>query len=247
MPFGAAIACGLVAALFYFSLLTGSPGAFVLVYLVQLPLFGAGLALGVKGAVVASGTAAAATAYGAGTLVALIFLFTQAMPVILLVGQALRRRSGADGTPVCYPAGGLVATLVLIGAGVLSAAFAVLASQPEGVVATIEAYLHQALGPLLAEAGSTAEPAAILPREVTALLPALSILGWLTMTVFNGTLAQGALARFGWSRRPSPDIAELELPRWLAAPLAAALVLAVAASGDLALYGRNLLPVLAFA
>ena len=44
MPLAIAIACGLVAALFYLSVLTGSLGALILVNLVQLPLFLAGLA-----------------------------------------------------------------------------------------------------------------------------------------------------------------------------------------------------------
>ena len=38
MPLAAAIAGGLVAALLYLSVLTGSLGALILVYLVQLPL-----------------------------------------------------------------------------------------------------------------------------------------------------------------------------------------------------------------
>ena len=52
MPLAAASACGLVAALFYLSVLTGSSGSLILVYLVQLPLFGAGLSFGVKAAAV---------------------------------------------------------------------------------------------------------------------------------------------------------------------------------------------------
>ena len=45
MPLAVTIAGGLLAALFFLSVLTGSPGAFILVYLVQLPLFGVGLSL----------------------------------------------------------------------------------------------------------------------------------------------------------------------------------------------------------
>ena len=61
MPLAAASACGLVAALFYLSVLTGSSGSLILVYLVQLPLFGAGLSLGVKAAAIAMAVATAAT------------------------------------------------------------------------------------------------------------------------------------------------------------------------------------------
>ncbi len=60
-------------------------------------------------------------------------------------------------------------------------------------------------------------------------------------------LAQGALARFELNRRPSPDIAGLALPRWLAAPVVAAAILAFAEPGDLGYFGRNLVPVLGIA
>ena len=35
------------------------------------------------------------------------------------------------------------------------------------------------------------------------------------MTAINGSLAQGVLARFGASWRPSPDLAALGLPLWI--------------------------------
>src|ERR1700733_14043362 len=92
MPLAIAIACGLVAALFSLSVLTGSLGALILVNLVQLPLFLAGLSLGTKAALVAGATATLATAVAAkGVLAGAAILLTGVVPVLCLVAQALRR------------------------------------------------------------------------------------------------------------------------------------------------------------
>jgi uncharacterized protein YybS (DUF2232 family) len=63
-------------------------------------------------------------------------------------------------------------------------------------------------------------------------------------TVSNGLLAQGVLARFGLAWRPSPDLADLVLPKWITLLLA----IAAAASmfgGAARVVGVNLMIVLA--
>src|SRR6267154_3869640 len=114
MPLAVAIAGGLLAALFFLSVLTGSPGALILVYLVQLPLFGVGLSLGAKAVVIAGGAATLATAAAGGALSGLLFLLVEALPPALLVTQALRRHDTGEQT-VWYPPGRLVLTLVGLG------------------------------------------------------------------------------------------------------------------------------------
>ena len=51
-----AIGGGILSALFYLSVKLGTPGAIILAYLAQLPLFLVGLAMGVVPAAVASAT-----------------------------------------------------------------------------------------------------------------------------------------------------------------------------------------------
>src|SRR5258708_35012019 len=92
MPLAAAIAAGLVAALLYPAVLTGSLGALILVYLVQLPLFAAGLSLGAKAVIIAGGTATIVTIVSGGLLSGLLFFLAEALPPMLLVAQALRWR-----------------------------------------------------------------------------------------------------------------------------------------------------------
>src|SRR5947208_281736 len=52
-----------------------------------------------------------------------------------------------------------------------------------------------------------------------ALIPGIAAASWMVMAVINGALAQGLLARFGLAWRPSPDLAQLGLPRSLTAAL----------------------------
>jgi hypothetical protein len=254
MPLAAAIASGLVAALLYLSVLTGSLGALILVYLVQLPLFAAGLSLGTKAALFAGGTATLVTGLTSGTLSGLLFFLVEALPAMLLVGQALRWRpdEGGDesGAVAWCPPDRLVLWLIGIGAVALVAASLWLSFTPDGFRGAVRGFLAGQLDELLGAAASSDGPAKQKARSdlieaLSAFFPALAAGSWLVMTTINGVLAQGALARFGLALRPAPDIAALMLPRWPAALLAGALLIAFVGTGDLAYLAGNLVPVLA--
>ena len=249
MPLAAAIASGLVAALLYLSVLTGSLGALILVYLVQLPLFAAGLSLGAKAGLIAGGTATLVTAVAGGALSGALFFLAEALPPMLLVGQALRWRDDGTDTTAWYPPGRLALWLGGLGAATLLVAALLLTGTPDGFRGAVRGFLAGQLGELLgAAAGAAAgqKPRAdVMADALSAFFPAMAVGSWLIMTAINGVLAQGALARFALNRRPAPDIAALELPRWTAALLAASLIVAIAAPGDAGYLGGNLAPVLA--
>jgi hypothetical protein len=258
MPLAAAIASGVVAALLYLSVLTGSLGALILVYLVQLPLFGAGLSLGVKAVMVAGGTATIVTMASGGVLSGLLFFLAEALPPMLLVAQALRWREidraaevapvpGAPKDVAWYPPGRLVLWLVGLGALALVVATIMLSGGAEGFRGAMRGFLAGQIGDLLDTAPGPASRSDAMIEALTALFPAMAIASWLVMTTINGALAQGALARFGLNRRPSPDIAGLILPRWIGFVLAGALAIAVIGPGDLGYLGSNLAPLLGMA
>ncbi len=75
----------------------GTPGALILVYLTQLPLFAAGLWLGVGAAVAAGVTGSLVLLAVSDLLGAALFAALNAVPVALLVRQALLARPRADG------------------------------------------------------------------------------------------------------------------------------------------------------
>ena len=90
-----ALGAGLLSALFYLSVKMGSPGAIILAYMSQLPLFVIGLSLGLIPTAIACLVAAAAIAVSANFSAAGLFLAVTAGPVLLLVRQLLQSRPGS--------------------------------------------------------------------------------------------------------------------------------------------------------
>ena len=61
-------------------------------------------------------------------------------------------------------------------------------------------------------------------QTVASVIPGIAAASWMVMAIINGALAQGLLARFRLAWRPSPDLAQLGLPRWLTLALGVAVV-----------------------
>jgi hypothetical protein len=236
---GIAVFGGILAACPYLVALTSPPGSMILVYLTQLPLFVVGLWLGV-GASALAGLAASLILMAVSNLMAAaVFGGLNAVPVVLLVRQSLLARTGAGGVIEWYPPGLLTAWLTSLGLAAIAVSLLLLGG-PEGV----QAMLREVLAPALSRRVDQNIPehdellsllAFILPGIVTA--------SWMVMTVTNGSLAQGLLARFQASWRPSPDLAALVLPVWIPVLLACAAG-ATALGGTARFFGVNVLIVL---
>jgi hypothetical protein len=185
-------------------------GALILVYLSQLPLFAAGLWRGTAAAALA-GLAASVILAGVGhLLLAAVFAGLNVVPVLVLVRQALLARSGG-GAVEWYPPGRLAAWLAALGLAAIAGALLLLGG-PEGM----RAGLREALAPAPGGSGAAHEE---LVGILAYILPGTIAASWMIMTATNGMLAQGLLARFGVSWRPSPDLAALALPVWIPALL----------------------------
>jgi Predicted membrane protein (DUF2232) len=215
-----AVACGSIAASLYLAVLLGTPGALILAYMSQLPLFVAGLWLGV-GAAATAGLAGCLVLFAASDLVgAAVFAALDAAPVVLLVRQALlARRAGAE-TVVWYPPGRLTAWLTAL-ALVGFAAALILCGGPPGLQATLRGLVGEVLDRVVR--GPVPHRAAVVDT-LAMIIPGVIAASWMITTVGNAALAQGVLARFGASWRPSPDLAGLGLPRWLPVALGLAAV-----------------------
>ena len=232
----AAIGCGVVAACLYLAVLLGSPGALILVYLTQLPLFLAGLWLG-TGAAVMAGLSASAVVLGVGDLTAAaLFAALNAGPVALLVRQALLARRDPADTLVWYPPGLLTGWLAILAMAGIGAAL-ILMGGPSGLHARLAGTVGQALDRL------TTRPVAdrdAVAGAIAAVVPGAIALSWMVMAVVNATLAQGVLVRFGFNWRPSPDLARLSLPLWL--PIALGVAAAATIVGGAARFvGLNIM------
>lgn len=257
---GLALLLGLASAtplLVAFAVTGGAP--FML--LVPLPLFLSGLWMGTGAAAVSAATACLALAVliaaaatqvtgslafglldGLGMLVGTAVMIGG--PVVFLVRQALLSRQTPDGRVEWYPPGLLVTWLTVI--GLVLFVFSVLSilvfGGPGGIEAAFTSQLRDALGLMLPnvpedELRRAAEAAARVGLGI-------GLDSWLMILAVNGILAQGVLARYGRALRPAPNITTLVLPTWIAPALAAAVLVALVAPGDLGFAARSVVLVL---
>lgn len=237
-----ALGAGLLSALFYLSVKTGSPGAFIFAYLSQLPLFAVGLSRGTVAGFVACAVATAVLLVGANLTAAGLFLLLTVGPVALIVRLGLLSRPGpTQGQMEWYPPGMILGWLTVYGLVMLVGTAIFFASTPGGIEAASRSYLETALA-VLADPSDThlADTISALAR----LFPSAVVNTWTLMVVVNAALAQGALTQFGHNRRPSPAFSEIELPRWLTIGILAA-ALGSLPSGQIGTVGQNALVVLA--
>ncbi|MEE9140949.1 MAG: DUF2232 domain-containing protein [Alphaproteobacteria bacterium] len=239
----AILGAGLLSGLMYLSALTGLPGAVILFNLAQLPLFLAGLGLGATASAFSAIAGTVAAGLIGGSLAAVIYALVNAAPAVLVTRRALLSKATADGGLEWYPPGLLVAWLTGLGAALFAVA-AILFSGAEG---GLEAYVRAAVAQALEQLAIDQDPARIaaFAEAAAPYVPGVVVATWMIVVTVNGALAQGVLARFGRALRPSPDIAALELPRWMTVALAVAALLAWFGDGALGFIGWNMVIILA--
>jgi len=237
-----AVGGGALAAALHLSILAGGPGALILAYLTQLPLFLIGFSLGAIPVAAASATAALIVALVTGGMVSfLAFVVTNGAPTLLVTAQALRSRALEDGSRAWYSAGHILAELAAYGSLVI-VGLGIIFSGDGGLEAAVNRLLDVAIAQLAA--GASAEMRANLVSVMAGILPGAAIAWWLLMVIGNATLAHAVLARFGKALRPKPDYPEIEMPGWTAYVFLAALLMAVVGRGTAFGYvAINMLPV----
>jgi hypothetical protein len=214
-----AVGAGLTGAILFATLLSGSLWALALSYLAPLPLFVAGLALGVGWAAVAAASASLAMAAAGGFAIGLTFAVTYAAPALIMTRQALLRREDTEGRTIWYPAGALVlslAGLALVAYLTLLVAFASAEGGLEGFLRATLLQAFRAVAPPDAPPGSSDALAALFARYA----PGLTAVTWMQMIAINGVLAQALLSASKRNLRPSPAMADIQLPKWLLAATA---------------------------
>ncbi len=234
----AAFGGGVAAAVMYLTILTGTAGGMVMVYLAPLPLLVVGLAFGPMAAMISTGVAALLMAGMAGSLVLSgTFVITAALPTILVVRQAMLCRQRPDGTAEWYPPGLLLVLLAGLGVTAIAIAFglALVFGDGSGLETLIRTLVVTPLVESLQASDSTVgigqdgDPGAF----IALIFPGVAAVSWLMMVVINGLLAQAALARFERLPRPGLRMSMVELPAWTALALALAVVGAIGTDGQL--------------
>jgi hypothetical protein len=210
-PVAAGAGLGIAAGLMYIGIALGTPGALILVYLTQLPLFAAGLWLGAGAAVTAGITGSLVLLIVSDLFGAALFAALNAVPVALLVRQALLARKRTDGTYAWYPPGLLTAWLTGYALAGIGAAVLLLGG-PEA--------MHEALRNVLATVldrmyGRQVPNRDEIAASLASIIPGVIAASWMVTAFINAALAQGVLTRFAANWRPSPSLVALELPIWL--------------------------------
>jgi hypothetical protein len=234
-----AVGAGLAAAILFAAWRSGYLLALTLVPLAPLPLFAAGLSLGVGAAAVAAASATVAVMAVGSLALAISFALINAAPAVFLVRQALLNRRDADQRTEWYPPGLLVMWL----AGIAAAGFFVMMIASLDVEGGLEGQLQASMAEALkklappdAPEGANEAVAALFAR----FMPGVSAVAWMQMIAFCAVMAQALLALAKQNLRPSPRMADIELPSWL--PLGAAIVAVGAFMPGLAGFvGANLL------
>lgn len=249
-PVVIALLAGAVSALALLTFAVGGPGALVLINLTPLPLMIVGLGLGVvpAGIAGAGGTVIAGLA-GSGTLGA-IFLGVFAVPVVVMVRQALLRRpappagdAAAGGADEWYPIGSVVSLLAALVAATLVVAVTVGVGHQEDLRQVVSDMLEQALAVLAPTLGDLDQDR--MAAIMTPLFPGTVGTSWLLMLVANGALAQGILVKAGRNLRPRTRYVTMTLPDWASWALVAAAAVTLLGSGNLEYMGQNLALILA--
>ncbi len=217
------------------------PGGLLFVLLAPLPLFLAGLSMGLRAVLVAGAAACLALGLLGGGLAALAILVILAGPVVVLVRQALLGRTTADGDIEWYPPGLLATWLAGIGAALLLFS-ALMQSGGAGIEATLQAEMTRTLALFLPEMAQ--EDLSEVARSISFFGLGASLDSWLLLLAVNAVLAQGVLGRFGRNLRPAPDITTMALPNWLPLALAGTALVALVGTGDLAFLSFSLMLVL---
>jgi hypothetical protein len=222
--------------------LSGSIGGMFLSNFTQLPLFLAGLSLGMTGTIAAAAVASGVLLIAGVSVGVPLLLILYAAPTIILTRQAVLSRPDGQGGQEWYPAGLLLLWATGIAMVLLTVGFILLSSGAESIEAGIRQLLDQVFQRMM-PAGK-AEQRQLLVDAIAPFLPGISAAMWILLVAVNGSLAQGLLVRGQRNMRPSPDLATLELPRTLLFVLAIAVAAGVLLPGSFGYVGRNIAVVL---
>ena len=240
-----AIVAGLASGLLNLSAAVASPLSVMLYSLTHLPLFLAGLGLGVSSASIATvaGMLSVGAVVGASgidplsdfLLGAASFLALNGLPAMLLTRQGLLSRQGPNGV-LWYPSGLLLTWLV----GIAFAAFLMLLTYfglfRDGLLTELHAALEIFIEPFRTRLGEEAARSFMASARI---VPGLGAVYFMVVIIVNGVLAQQLLRKAGRNIRPSLALVELELPSALLYVLGVALLLMLF-SGTLGLIGMTL-------
>jgi hypothetical protein len=196
----AALATGLLSAGLALSIETSSLWRLIFVALAPLPPFLAGLSAGPLTSLAGGLTGAVLVTGSAGSAGGGVYLGAVALPIAVLVWQALRSAQIGDRKTVWYSGGNLL--LWLTGLGLA------------GVLASI-AYFAVARGGLASVIGGRFDLSPAAAAMAARIAPGLAVAAWMVILVADGVVAEWLVTQFGLAVRPPIDVRRISLPIWI--------------------------------
>jgi hypothetical protein len=233
-----AVAAGLLSAAMHLPGQWSILGFMFLTLFAPLPLFATGLSIGLGAVVIAALTAIIAVAAITDVAHAIVFLASNALPVVMVVRFALLGRPAADGNTEWYPPGLLLAWITLYGVGAFTALAVLTGTGPDGLQSMISANIEEIRSVFRDSKRNTPQVNQIL-ESLKLIFPFLVTEVWLFLMVCNSVLAQKLVTARGINQRTSPDLRTLVLPQWLGLAVVAAAVVALLGSGWLGFLAIN--------
>jgi hypothetical protein len=196
----AALATGLLSGALALTIETSSLWRLIFVGLAPLPLFVSGLSAGPLTSLAAGLAGAVLVTAVMGSIGGGAYLGAVAVPVAILVWQALRSVRTGDARKVWYSGGNLL--LWLAGLGVV------------GVLALIGyfAVVDGGLASAIADRFDLAPVAAAMAARIA---PGMAVAAWLVVIVVDGVIGEWLVTQFGLAVRPPIDMRRLSLPVWI--------------------------------
>jgi uncharacterized protein YybS (DUF2232 family) len=231
-----AVLGGLLAALLFIAAEAGGIGGGILRWMAPLPLFAAGLALGVPAMGVACITGLGAVVAGDPEM-SIVFAIVTTVPVLVLAPLALR-------PSVATSPGRLVVGLTALGVAAFGLADLMFLGQPGGLQGVIAPIVEEVFRQLAEQVPTLTTEQLGAPEKVALWLPGVTAVTWMLGAAMNGLLAYGALARFHWNRQPVSEMASIAIPRVVSLGFGAALIAAQVGTGEVAFLGVNLAEIL---
>jgi hypothetical protein len=221
-------AAGLLSALVFASVASGSALAIPLFYLAPLPVLVAALGWSHVAGLIAAGVAAVGLGVAFGSMLFVVFLVGVGLPAWWLGYLALLARPGANAAPnhlEWYPVGRLVIWAALLGSLIVVSVIARFGLDADNIQAGLKRILESVFQ-LQASAG-VAAPGGVDASEFISLLatwiPRIAAIPTIVASLFNLWLAARIVRASGRLKRPWPDLSAIAFPSWVPLLLAAAI------------------------
>ena len=221
-------AAGLLSALVFASVASGSALAIPLFYLAPLPVLVAALGWSHVAGLIAAGVAAVGLGVAFGSMLFVVFLVGVGLPAWWLGYLALLARPGANAAPnhlEWYPVGRLVIWAALLGSLIVVSVIARFGLDADNIQAGLKRILESVFQ-LQTSAGGAA-PGGVDASEFISLLatwiPRIAAIPTIVASLFNLWLAARIVRASGRLKRPWPDLSAIAFPSWVPLLLAAAI------------------------